>query len=558
LSSALDASKVVAVLLTPSTPHGSLVHEDTVRALARARRSPTTTVVPILLGGLTPSNPRIPYGLYGKQGIVASNASDFWRVAEELIQLVEGRQYDRASSHRFSDSIVRRFAEIDQRVEALTREQYRVLQLLRHCRRVRISGAAGSGKTLVAAEKACRLADAGLRVLVLCHNPVLASHLRALVPDSNVDVLDFATWVGGTSPKSAATWSHFHEPLEKDLTDAFDRLSAVPPAYDAVIVDEGQDFRAEWWILLETALKPSELSWFYIFHDDQQSLLEQRCVYPIADPVVDLSRNCRNAGRIYDLMRKFDGTLPETEAPLRDTGRVVLRRYEPGDEGITLMRTLNGLVKDQPLSDVVVLWSGDDGLAACPFAGQLVKLFTRAWQEEVMERFDTFFRAVTFDAPQSVIDEMRWHRLGPLTDDPSPTPDDLVEVAATARRVLEALEDPGNKIGVPTRIRQSVSYIYARRFMESCAYDLDWTESLPSRLVAITPYTSAQAIDDIPLYDVASFKGLEAQTIVLFARGRGFRPRQSLYVGVSRARASLIVHVDDIAERELPRFFRWE
>ena len=50
--------------------------------------------------------------------------------------------------------------------------------MLSGLRRVRISGCAGSGETLVAAEKALRLARAGVTTLFLCHNPLLAEHVR--------------------------------------------------------------------------------------------------------------------------------------------------------------------------------------------------------------------------------------------------------------------------------------------------------------------------------------------------------------------------------------------
>lgn len=70
-------------------------------------------------------------------------------------------------------------------------------------KRVRISGSAGSGKTLVAAEKAIRLSDAGLLTLFVCHNPLLASHVRMLCTGSGVRVVAFEEWVaelGGASP----------------------------------------------------------------------------------------------------------------------------------------------------------------------------------------------------------------------------------------------------------------------------------------------------------------------------------------------------------------------
>src|SRR5262249_12687103 len=54
----------------------------------------------------------------------------------------------------FAQSIVDHMASLDRLVEKLTHDQLRVINHVRLLKRVRISGLPGSGKTLVAAEKA--------------------------------------------------------------------------------------------------------------------------------------------------------------------------------------------------------------------------------------------------------------------------------------------------------------------------------------------------------------------------------------------------------------------
>jgi hypothetical protein len=73
-----------------------------------------------------------------------------------------------------SPSIRQRFAELNIVVERLTARQTEVIEELTDESRVLISGAAGSGKTLVAAQKALRTAKAGYSTLFVCHNPLLA------------------------------------------------------------------------------------------------------------------------------------------------------------------------------------------------------------------------------------------------------------------------------------------------------------------------------------------------------------------------------------------------
>jgi hypothetical protein len=62
----------------------------------------------------------------------------------------------------------------------LTEQQYMVLDLLNQHRRARIGGFAGSGKTMLVAEKAGRLAAQEFRVLLTCFNKPLALQLWVL------------------------------------------------------------------------------------------------------------------------------------------------------------------------------------------------------------------------------------------------------------------------------------------------------------------------------------------------------------------------------------------
>ena len=60
----------------------------------------------------------------------------------------------------------------------LTEEQFDILEILCAFPRVGVSGGAGTGKTLVAMERARRLAAEGRRVLLLCYNRGLAAYLK--------------------------------------------------------------------------------------------------------------------------------------------------------------------------------------------------------------------------------------------------------------------------------------------------------------------------------------------------------------------------------------------
>ena len=68
--------------------------------------------------------------------------------------------------------------------------------------------------------------------------------------------------------------------------------------FDAIIVDEGQDFRREWWQTLSLLLQDETDGHFFIFYDPLQNLyLGQDLFIPISDNF-SLKKNCRNTRKI--------------------------------------------------------------------------------------------------------------------------------------------------------------------------------------------------------------------------------------------------------------------
>lgn len=137
----------------------------------------------------------------------------------------------------------------------LTNRQIQTLDLLSRQRRVSISGGAGTGKTVLAVEKARRLADEGFKTLLTCYNVPLAGHLEEVCKNhENLDVLGFhklckriVDQAGQESGKDLISeakasfpglelWDHYF-PIALAYA-----LDIVDVRYDAIVVDEGQDF----------------------------------------------------------------------------------------------------------------------------------------------------------------------------------------------------------------------------------------------------------------------------------------------------------------------------
>ena len=69
--------------------------------------------------------------------------------------------------------------------------------------------------------------------------------------------------------------------------------------FDAVVVDEGQDFSPEMWMSLEALLK-DETSKLFVFSDTNQDLYSKKNNVPDLSPPFLLQTNCRNTKQIHE------------------------------------------------------------------------------------------------------------------------------------------------------------------------------------------------------------------------------------------------------------------
>ena len=195
----------------------------------------------------------------------------------------------------------------------LTEDQARILDLLQSRRRVAVSGGAGTGKTVLAVEKAARLAREGFQTLLTCYNQQLAKHLAIICTGiENLDVMSFhqlcmrrvkrADAVSGRDLFSEATQTYPSAP-EWDVrwpNALAYTVDVLETSYDAIVCDEGQDFREEYWFALELLLSNSKTSPIYIFFDDNQNLYQRSSSFPVRDQPFTLAMNCRNTDKIHD------------------------------------------------------------------------------------------------------------------------------------------------------------------------------------------------------------------------------------------------------------------
>lgn len=94
-----------------------------------------------------------------------------------------------------------------------------------------------------------------------------------------------------------------------DCADCLEQaLPEFPQRYDAIIVDEGQDFIDYWWIPIEELLADRQTGCFYIFHDPHQNIFQRQNGFPFKEPVMSLNLNCRNTPQIATYVHDLIGS----------------------------------------------------------------------------------------------------------------------------------------------------------------------------------------------------------------------------------------------------------
>jgi len=140
----------------------------------------------------------------------------------------------------------------------------------------RIRGPAGSGKTTVLAARAANLSAEGKQVLVVTFNITLWHYLRDVSSRIRTGRVNTITWINfhglcsrlvailGVEAASKEIWKDHFERNADAFNDLPHLLSTelelegreAVERYDAILVDEGQDFQPEWWQLLRKLARP--------------------------------------------------------------------------------------------------------------------------------------------------------------------------------------------------------------------------------------------------------------------------------------------------------------
>lgn len=242
----------------------------------------------------------------------------------ELIgQILRGR-------HLPAPDVVADSQEREAVAQRLTQEQLTLLKVTRLLHRVEVRGGAGSGKTVLALQQARDLTRGAhdrptQRVALLCYSIGLAAYLKRAV----------ATWKRQHRPAFVGT---FHELgmswgapegsredsnfWEVSLPGLMGDLAGRLPErqrFDAIVVDEAQDFAESWWSPLLKALQDEETGGLYVYSDENQRIFPRFGRPPVELVPLVLDHNLRNTTQIATAfaplapmrMRLLGGSGPE-------------------------------------------------------------------------------------------------------------------------------------------------------------------------------------------------------------------------------------------------------
>lgn len=222
--------------------------------------------------------------------------------------------------------VVARALENEDAADILTEHQAVILDAIRLLDRVEVRGGAGSGKTFLAMEQARRLANRGQRVALLCYSHGLATYLKRIT----------ARWPRRQQPAYVGEfhalgvrWGAPHGPDELERTEETVRFwehelparmaelaRGLDPVhrFDAVVVDEAQDFADAWWDPVLASLRDDETGGIFVFSDEGQHVFDRHGAPPVPLVPLLLDHNLRNTRQIANAFQ------PLVDHPMRFLG----------------------------------------------------------------------------------------------------------------------------------------------------------------------------------------------------------------------------------------------
>lgn len=266
----------------------------------------------------TPDCPRWAIHGRGDQGDLAGRLWDIaarqesgHRVPTEddcdlVVEILRGRNLPQRTLLAEAD-------ERESRAERLTVEQAAILSVTRLLNRVEVRGGAGSGKTVLAMTQARQLSRGvhgipAQRVALICYSIGLAqwfTRILAKVPRRERPAFvgtfeGLARYLGVTEFGGREDRAFWEERLPVQMAELARELPGGK-RFDALVIDEAQDFADDWWTPMVRCLRDEEKGGLFAYSDENQRVFARfgRPPFPLVPLVLD--QNLRNTKQITEV-----------------------------------------------------------------------------------------------------------------------------------------------------------------------------------------------------------------------------------------------------------------
>ena len=195
----------------------------------------------------------------------------------------------------------------EKEIEKINLVQDSVIDFLMNYKQVQIVGGAGTGKTFMAIKKIQRLNYNNNQILYACKSSKLASYVKSyFVNDDNVLCYEFKNLMNDVYHIEKKNGENYFDLIEDNVVNHF----------DAIMVDEAQDFDLDEALTIKKLLKDEKKSWLYVFFDENQNLFNVNFngTFDFDERPYILRYNIRNTGAIYDYATDNSGLGKDTIA----------------------------------------------------------------------------------------------------------------------------------------------------------------------------------------------------------------------------------------------------
>jgi len=298
-----------------------------------------------------------------------------------------------AKSFKLELSLKDKLKELNKKIIKYDKQQIEILDQRKEPRLV-IEGRAGTGKSLLATEKAKRFSKKFDKILIICgaNKPFTKHMTRELKKNNNIDVNYFSGLCKDLYNKANFTRDEVDEVVTN--TKKYPKDAILKPyevhqlmlekaiektgiKFDALVVDEGQDINKSQWDSILMILKDPFKSPVYIFHDNNQKIYHKSKLdlpdFPKYPHLLD--KNYRNTKYIFNTQKSYyEGETMTSVGPEGESVRYVASN-DLRDTERKIIKSINKYVINEgiPKKEIAILSGNKGGVATTLLANYYLK-----------------------------------------------------------------------------------------------------------------------------------------------------------------------------------------